>query len=145
VAEEGVTLPDGQGFEFVESPDSKDRAARAIHREQREKRERRERGSSGEDAGMIAPVGTISFAGKNGAGVVESIAESNGNVRSVDPFDVSNSRTGNGKSATATKNLPTPPVGPVLPDFRDLMPARADEGGVKRKTSMVKKLRERIK
>jgi hypothetical protein len=64
------------------------------------------------------------------------------------------------------KNLPTPPVGPVLPDFDDLMVSRkasrspvpptagsgsggagaggAEEGGVKRKPSVVKKLRDRM-
>lgn len=69
-----------------------------------------------------------------------------------------------------TKNLPTPPVGPVLPDFADLMvsrkasrspsgynqngnssgtstgntPPNQEEGGVKRKPSVVKKLRDRM-
>jgi hypothetical protein len=62
------------------------------------------------------------------------------------------------------KTLPTPPVGPVLPDFDDLMVSRkasrspalpgggggagggggGDEGGVKRKPSVVKKLRDRM-
>ncbi len=52
------------------------------------------------------------------------------------------------------KTLPTPPVAPVLPDFDDIVPPRrafpeytANEvmgGGVRRKGSVVKKLRDRI-
>lgn len=57
------------------------------------------------------------------------------------------------------KNLPTPPVGPVLPDFDDLMVSRRtsrspgiagagagveDPSAVKRKPSVVKRLRDRV-
>lgn len=57
----------------------------------------------------------------------------------------------NGKPArpakTRTKTLPMPPVGPVLPDFDDLMPTRtvSRDEGVKRKTSVVKKFKDRMK
>jgi len=65
---------------------------------------------------------------------------------------------GNARGAPAfpvnrVKNLPTPPVGPVLPDFEDLMVSRKasrspalapEESGVKRKPSVVKKLRDRM-
>ena len=57
-------------------------------------------------------------------------------------------------AANRVKNLPTPPVGQVLPDFSDLMVNRrqsrspgieADSSGsVKRKPSVVKKLRDRM-
>ena len=49
------------------------------------------------------------------------------------------------------KSLPTPPVGPVLPDFDDLMPTRTRsrgepvDQGVKRKASVVKKLKDRMR
>ncbi|WWC89899.1 uncharacterized protein L201_004828 [Kwoniella dendrophila CBS 6074] len=58
--------------------------------------------------------------------------------------------------ANRTKYLPTPPVAPVMPDFDDLLsphppPRRnsplevpTEEGGLKRKTSMVKKLKDRM-
>jgi hypothetical protein len=66
------------------------------------------------------------------------------------------SRSRAGPTMNRVKTLPTPPVGPVLPDFEDLMvsrkasrsPALAAEesgnGGVKRKPSMVKKMRDRM-
>lgn len=52
-----------------------------------------------------------------------------------------------------SKNLPQPPVGPVMPDFEDLVSGRRsssannflDEGApIKRKTSVVKKLTGRV-
>ncbi|BEI83623.1 hypothetical protein CcaverHIS002_0402270 [Cutaneotrichosporon cavernicola] len=50
-----------------------------------------------------------------------------------------------------SKNLPQPPVGPVMPDFEEFLPGRrsssnrADEGEpMKRKTSVVKKLTGRV-
>nr|XP_019042366.1 hypothetical protein I302_08969 [Kwoniella bestiolae CBS 10118]OCF21296.1 hypothetical protein I302_08969 [Kwoniella bestiolae CBS 10118] len=55
--------------------------------------------------------------------------------------------------ANRTKYLPTPPVAPVMPDFNDILPPPSrknsplevpDEGGLKRKTSMVKKLKDRM-
>ena len=50
------------------------------------------------------------------------------------------------------KTLPTPPVAPVLPDFDDIIPRRSSPGvnddgsgvGIRRKSSVVKKLRDRI-
>lgn len=57
-------------------------------------------------------------------------------------------------AANRVKNLPTPPVGQVLPDFSDLMVNRRQSrspgietessGSVKRKPSVVKKLRDRM-
>ena len=58
-----------------------------------------------------------------------------------------------GGTINRVKTLPTPPVGPVLPDFEDLMATRKasrspalanEESGVKRKPSVVKKLRDRM-
>lgn len=58
-----------------------------------------------------------------------------------------------GSTMNRVKTLPTPPVGPVLPDFEDLMVSRKasrspalvnEESGVKRKPSVVKKLRDRM-
>jgi len=58
-----------------------------------------------------------------------------------------------GTAINRVKTLPTPPVGPVLPDFEDLMVTRKasrspalvnEESGVKRKPSVVKKLRDRM-
>nr|XP_019013699.1 uncharacterized protein I206_01770 [Kwoniella pini CBS 10737]OCF52480.1 hypothetical protein I206_01770 [Kwoniella pini CBS 10737] len=56
--------------------------------------------------------------------------------------------------ANRAKYLPTPPVAPVMPDFNDILaPTRKtspmelgvpEEGGLKRKTSMVKKLKDRM-
>ena len=60
------------------------------------------------------------------------------------------------RSADRVKTLPTPPVAPVLPDFADIVQPRQNsppEGGideragggiVRRKASVVKKLRDRI-
>jgi hypothetical protein len=76
-----------------------------------------------------------------GSGATENLIDENDSLRPAFP-------SGSGRA----KNLPTPPVGPVLPDFDDLMvtrkasrsPALAAEEGVKRKPSVVKKLRDRM-
>lgn len=81
----------------------------------------------------------------------------------------SGSRGGNGESfrpLDRVKNLPPPPVGQVMPDFNDLsayrrpsvsegggntgsgglvVPVEQEGSGMRRKTSVVKKIRERIK
>ncbi|WRT67268.1 uncharacterized protein IL334_004235 [Kwoniella shivajii] len=54
--------------------------------------------------------------------------------------------------ANRTKYLPKPPVAPVMPDFNDIMPPQRknsplevpEDTGLKRKTSMVKKLKDRM-
>lgn len=138
-------MPNGHDFVFVESPDSKARATRALHSDQREKREQRERGLGSEGAGMNGTTGSAPHGIKGET--VETLADTNGSGQSVNLFDgLDNNRGSNGRgSGGRVRNLPTPPVGPVLPDFGDLMPVRAEDGGVKRKASVVKKLRERIK
>lgn len=59
--------------------------------------------------------------------------------------------TGSGPFAVRDKFLPQPPVGPVMPDFDDLAPRRrssttgfAEAAQVKRKTSVVKKIKDRV-
>lgn len=109
-------VPDNSDFVFVESPNSKARAMRALQREQN---------------------GSVDFSSSMAADM-EMLADTppkNGPAQPVKP------------TKNRTKNLPTPPVMPVLPDFDDFMTARTvpRDDGVKRKTSVVKKLRERIK
>jgi len=138
-------VPGGHDFVFVDAPESKARAEHALPREQKEARGPRERVPSGDDAGLNGTAASGLYGSQ--AGVVETLATPEGHAHSANPFgEPDTNRGSNGRSGGGrVKTLPTPPVGPVLPDFNDLMPVRADDGGVKRKTSVVKKLRERIK
>ncbi|WVQ69976.1 uncharacterized protein L199_008200 [Kwoniella botswanensis] len=104
----------GSGFVLVESPSSKARALRALQKEQSHHHHHHRSGSASAGTG-------------------------NGGVSNV--------------PANRAKYLPTPPVAPVMPDFNDILtpPSRKnsplevpDEGGLKRKTSMVKKLKDRM-
>lgn len=116
----------GSGFVLVESPNSKARAMRALKREQE--------------------------AARNTANQ-EQITSTSSNNRSV-----GNAGNEQPRTSKRDKNLPLigpPPVGPVLPTFEDLQPRRGSGGDafgggdmdgapVKRKPSMVKKLREKM-
>ncbi|RSH80339.1 uncharacterized protein EHS24_008915 [Apiotrichum porosum] len=63
-------------------------------------------------------------------------------------------RRGSAPAFGPRKDLPSPPVGPVMPDFHDMVDhrrrvsaANADDAGVatvKRKTSVVKKFKDRV-
>lgn len=116
------------GYVFVESPSSKARAARALEKE-------KSKHSRGPSSHLMGEMEMLSG----------PLASNNSNNNS--DFGVPKDRV---------KGLPTPPVGPVLPDFDDLIRttsrqrdtlAVGDEYGgasVKRKTSMVKKLKDKM-
>ncbi|WVF72058.1 hypothetical protein IAT40_006870 [Kwoniella sp. CBS 6097] len=140
-AEELVPSGNGSGFVLVESPNSKARAMRALKKEQDHHLHHHRSGSHGHGLGH------------NGTSAVP---------------------------ANRTKNMPQPPVAPVIPDFDDILPQRRGspleqdnygggggsgngsgsngngtgtsgglsvnrgDDGLKRKTSMVKKLRDKM-
>ncbi|KAL7423996.1 hypothetical protein Q5752_001581 [Cryptotrichosporon argae] len=110
------------GFVLVESPSSKARALKALKREQRERE-----GSSSRE--LSSPSGETSPTAGTQAGNTHST-----------------------KLRTLPKTLPQPPVAPVMPDFNDLVAGRSNwalavpehESTIRRKPSLVKKLKERI-
>ncbi|WVR05295.1 hypothetical protein IAU60_002309 [Kwoniella sp. DSM 27419] len=95
----------------------------------------------------------------NGYALVESPSSKARALRALrkEQEDARSTSTTTAASAPAParpKNLPTPPIAPVMPDFNDIVPPPRKNSplevpgdahdGLKRKTSMVKKLRERI-
>ncbi|WVQ98833.1 hypothetical protein IAU59_005964 [Kwoniella sp. CBS 9459] len=136
-AEELVPSTGGSGFVLVESPSSKARAMRALKKEQEAASQHHQHGHHHHQQNQHQ-----GGHGQNG-------------VPAAPP------------TAQRTKYLPQPPVAPVIPDFDDILPQpqrraspldvsqekyeagggltvnRGDEG-LKRKTSMVKKLRDKM-
>lgn len=86
----------------------------------------------------------------------EVMAETNGNGHGHKASGDLNLKAYSNVMRRPSKNLPQPPIGPVMPDFEDLVHARrgsasnylaaevAPEAGIKRKTSVVKKIKERV-
>ena len=161
LAEEGGIIPSdttGSGFVLVESPNSKARAMKALQRE-REEAARKSSGSTSRAVPSIQSEPLISLAA--------APKGSHKNTNRLPPSDTSASlAAGAFPPVDRVKGLPTPPIGPVLPDFDDLVVSRTrsrgrtvstyeaaqskelgvqGEDGLRRKTSVVKKLREKMK
>ena len=151
VAEEGGVVHSesgtGSSFVFVESPDSKARALRALRREEAKRTQ-----------GMVSSQSQ----GPNPTNVgMETLAMD-------DPSGMSHSETTPyfPPPMNRVKGLPNPPIGPVMPEFEDLAASRPSSrsrgisasalpssgesggvessGGVRRKPSVVKKLKDRV-
>ena len=149
--EEETPLPEAGDFVFVESPNAKTRAATA-----QRGNAAKERAHSYED-----PSWTLAPPVPTNGNAVETLQDStrngltNGQGGTINGSTSLSSSGLSGRPSTKNraKNLPTPPVMPVFPDFDDLLPTRTmsrtdkhESGeGVKRKPSMVKKLKDRIK
>jgi hypothetical protein len=147
--EEEPPLPEAGDFVFVESPNAKTRAA-AAQREIRAKERGLSQGDSSWD--LAPPVATNGNAVETlqDTPVKNGTTHGHGTTMNGSTSSSSGGLTGRQKRV---KNLPTPPVMPVLPDFDDLLATRTmsrtdryDSGEVvKRKPSIVKKLKDRIK
>ena len=155
IPEEAGIIPSessGSGFVLVESPHSKARAMKALHKE-REEAARRAAAASGLMDNPSVP-----------SAQSEPMLSQSDNPR-MPPSDTMASLTYGVPPMNRVKGLPTPPIGPVIPDFDDLVVSRTrsrqravstsdgqrdlgvpeDGSGLRRKTSMVKKIKERIK
>ena len=138
VADRVVPSEGGTGFVLVESPNSKMRARKALEREAAQAAQMNRAPPTPAQMRVNAPADhvetLVSESGGAGAGAGAGVVR---------------------PPVNRVKNLPHPPVGPVLPDFDDIIRTRprggsagemlsAEDTGLKRKTSLVKKFKDKM-